>query len=236
MPILLHQTVRQLGPAETLLGHFQQQQVVRRRPDPPLRFVLAVGIGIEVQLAMAGQVRLGRLLQCCQRVSAGDENAHLRLPGQSAHADVRRVMRLRRQQPQVRAAALQQTQDIPRFSDHAFKLDVLVALLELVHHLIVRSELIHVRENDGQARFDVIGQADAQLVESFAGGKDLLDVPEHLAPGFGQHRVTSLAIEQADAQVGLKVGDRGTDGRLAFTQLARRCREGAKGDGFDKGV
>ncbi|MNH09937.1 hypothetical protein D3C79_694000 [compost metagenome] len=94
-----------------------------------------------------------------------------------------------------------------------------------MHHVVTWRELVHVGKHQSQARLNVIGQADAQFVEALAGGEDFLYMAQHFTPGFRKHRMASLAVEQADAQVRLKVGDSGTDGGLTFAQLARRRRE-----------
>ncbi|MNE93562.1 hypothetical protein D3C80_1914280 [compost metagenome] len=61
-------------------------------------------------------------------------------------------------------------------------------------------------------------------------------MPQHLAPCLGQHRVAGLAIKQADAKIGLKVGNGGADGGLALAQFARCRRKGPQGNRFDEGL
>ncbi|MNY71304.1 hypothetical protein D3C86_2096180 [compost metagenome] len=57
---------------------------------------------------------------------------------------------------------------------------------------------------------------------------------EHFTAGGGQYRLSPLAIEQDQAEIGLQIGDGGADGRLAFAQLARGGRKRTEGGGFDK--
>ncbi|MNN30036.1 hypothetical protein D3C81_1436690 [compost metagenome] len=163
-------------------------------------------------MARAGQLfgRGGGRLR--QRVRVGDEQPHFRLFRQPRKPDVRRVTGLNLHHAEMRTAALQQVKHVAVFGDHPLQFDILIALLEKLHQSIMVFRLIGIGEHQAEARLDIVRQPNAQCVQPFAGGKDLLHVAQHLMAGGGQHRLACLAIEQEQPEIGLQVGDRRTDG------------------------
>lgn len=166
----------------------------------------------------------------------GDEQPHVGLFRQTREGDIRRVAFLHFHHAQMRAAALQQIDNVAIFGDHPLQLNLRVTQFELLHQLIVMLGLIGIGEHHAQARFDLARQLNAQRVEPLAGGEDRLHMPQHFAAGGGEHRLARAAIEQRQCQVGLQIGDGGADGGLAFAQLARGGGKRAEGGGFDKRV
>ena len=134
----------------------------------------------------------------------------------------------------MRAAALQQIDNVAFLGDHPFQLNLRVALFEQLHQPIVMFGLVGIGKHHAQARFNLARQLNAQGIEPFAGREDRLHMPQYLAAGGGEHRLARAAIEQRQRQVGLQIGDGGADGGLAFAQLARGGGKRAEGGGFDK--
>lgn len=100
----------------------------------------------------------------------------------------------------MRAAALQQIDNVAFLGDHPFQLNLRVALFEQLHQPIVMFGLVGIGKHHAQARFNLARQLNAQGIEPFAGREDRLHMPQYLAAGGGEHRLARAAIEQRQRQ------------------------------------
>ncbi len=91
------------------------------------------GVGIEDQLAGAGQLLWRRRGDLRQRMLMGDEQPHFGLLRQPGEGDIRRITFLHFYHAQMRTAALQQIDNVAFLGDHPFQLNFRVALFEQLH-------------------------------------------------------------------------------------------------------
>ena len=145
-------------------------------------------------------------------------NAHRRLQRQAGAADVGRVAISGLNQPHLGAGFLQEIDHILVFANQTLKLGMGKAAVKLHQQIFQHVRVQGVREHEGQSRFRLTGERHRQLIQPLAGGEDRFDVAQHLLPLRRQRRLPRCPVKEGHAEIGLQVGDSGTDRRLAFTQ------------------
>ena len=168
-------------------------------------------------------------------MARGYINAHRRLQRQAGAADIGGVALPRLNQPHLGAGFLQEIDHILVFANQTLKLGMRKAAVKLHQQIFQHVRVQSIGEHEGQPRLRLAGQRHSQFVQPLAGGKNRFDIAQHLLPLRGQRRLPRCPVKEGYAEIGLQIGDGGTDRRLTFPQAAGGGGERSAVDRLDKG-
>ena len=134
----------------------------------------------------------------------------------------------------LRAAALDQGDQVFAFGDQAFQLQVRVALFKGAEGDLETVGLVGIGHGDTQLRLQPLGQLTRRQFQPAAGLQHLLGALQQHMARRRQRRLAAAAIEQHHIQVNLQARHGRADGGLALAELARRRRKRALGGRLHK--